>query len=344
MSALKLVQSGSEIVKDGLGFLRGRYGGGDGSKNRVTQLKNTAGEHNINEDSKAPDAAADTPAKDPRRDPLRIALHVLLYVGIGFGSALIVGPMLLWLGGELVAAAGADLICSLFANWLSLRMFQPLRLADLGLWWSRISADNLAIGIFGGIGAACLVLGGPLLVGAAHFVSTPGDQPSWDTILFVSLLLAAGSSGEEIFFRGYGFQILLARFGPFGTIVPVAVVFALLHGSNPNATWIAIANTAGFGILFGYAYLRSRDLWLPIGLHFGWNFTLPLFGAYVSGLRMKVTGYEMAWRAGKLWSGGGYGPEGSILASMVIVLLFLYVWKAPVRRQTSPITDPQPAS
>ena len=279
------------------------------------------------------------PIEPKRPDHLRLALRLLLYVSLGYGSALIVGPLLLWLGGELMAAAGSDLVCALFVNWLVLRIFTTIRLADLGLWWHRPSADHLVLGIFGGIGAACLVLGLPLIAGFAHFVRTPAEQPSWDTILFVTLLLAAGSAGEEIFFRGYGFQILLANYGSFATIVPVGVVFALLHSGNPNATWIGIANTAGFGILFGYAYLRTRDLWLPIGLHFGWNATLPVFGANVSGLRMKETGYEMAWTAGKLWSGGSYGPEASLLASFVIVVLFLYVWKIPVRRQHSPLTS-----
>lgn len=268
-----------------------------------------------------------------RRDHLRIALHVLLYLGIGLGSALIVGPLLLWLGGELMGAAGSDLACAIFVNWLVLRMFTGGRLVDLGLWWNWASGDNLALGLAGGAGAACVVLGLPLLVGAAHFVATPAEAPSWDTVLFVSVLLAAGSAGEEIFFRGYGFQLLLKNYGAYATIVPVGVVFALMHASNPNATWMGIANTAGFGILFGYAYLRSRDLWLPIGLHFGWNVTLPLFGANVSGLRMKVRGYEMAWSAGKIWSGGAYGPEASVLASIVIVGLFVYLWRAPVKTQ-----------
>ena len=128
--------------------------------------------------------------------------------------------------------------------------------------------------------------------------------------------------------------------GPFATILPVGVVFALLHGGNPHATWFAIANTAGFGILFGYAYWRSRDLWLPIGLHFGWNLVLPLFGVNLSGLTMKVTGYAMAWSAGRLWSGGDYGPEASVLTSAALVALSVYLWKAPVRRQTSPFDAP----
>jgi membrane protease YdiL (CAAX protease family) len=134
--------------------------------------------------------------------------------------------------------------------------------------------------------------------------------------------------------------MLLAGRQPWATILPVGVLFAVLHGSNPNATWFGLANTAGFGILFGYAYLRSRDLWLPVGLHFGWNVTLPLFGVNLSGLRMKLTGFEMAWTAGPVWSGGAYGPEASVLTTGVMVLLAYYLWKAPIQRQYSPITDP----
>jgi membrane protease YdiL (CAAX protease family) len=88
-------------------------------------------------------------------------------------------------------------------------------------------------------------------------------------------MLLAGAAGEEILFRGYGFQMLIRTLGPAGAVLPVGVLFALLHAGNPHATWLGLTNTAGFGILFGYAFLRSRDLWLPIGLHFGWNLTLP---------------------------------------------------------------------
>ena len=104
---------------------------------------------------------------------------------------------------------------------------------------------------------------------------------------------------------------------------------------------LALINTAVFGILFGYAYLRSRDLWLPIGLHAGWNMVLPLFGSDLSGFTIfrEATGHELVWRAGAIWSGGAYGPEGGVLASVALVPLALFVWKAPVRRQRSLITD-----
>ncbi len=257
-----------------------------------------------------------------------------------FLTALFYGQLLLWVGGYLAGITASGLLAAMVANWLALRIWENRRLVELGLWWTRASSENLAIGLLGGAASAGLVLAPPLLAGVAHMVSTPVDRPTAGTIVFVTILLSVGAVGEELFFRGYGFQTLLAATGPFATVLPVGVIFALLHGSNPNATALGIANTAAFGILFGYAYLRSRDLWLPIGLHLGWNFTLPLFGVNLSGLRMKVTGYEMSWTAGSLWSGGEYGPEASVLTSVVVFLLAFYLWKAPIRRQPSPLTDP----
>ncbi len=278
------------------------------------------------------------------KDPLKLAIHLTVYAALFYATAFVFSGLLVWLGGYLTGVTGATLLSAVFANWLALRIYEDRHVVDIGLSVNRISAENLILGLAGGAGTAALVLIPPLLAGGAHLTPTPADQPTVGTIVFVSILLAGGSIGEEIFFRGYGFQELLAAVGPWATVIPVGVIFALLHGSNPGATWFSTANTAGFGILFGYAYLRSRDLWLPIGLHFGWNFTLPLFGVNVSGLRMKVTGYEMSWTAGSLWSGGEYGPEASILTSAALIALFVYLRKAPIRRQASPLTDPPAGS
>jgi uncharacterized protein len=276
-----------------------------------------------------------------RKDPVRVVSHVIAY------AAFYMAPLVLGLGFLMQALAGAlagmtlaNLGAALFANWIALKIFAERPVTAIGLWWNRASADNFAVGFLGGVGAACVSLGLPLGAGVAHFSRIAEDQPTIWAAVFLTVFLLVGSAAEEILFRGFGFQTLLASFGPWASIVPGAVLFGLLHLGNPAATWLGIANTMGFGAVFGYACVRSRDLWLPIGLHFGWNFTLPLFGVHVSGLRMDETGYEMSWTAGALWSGGAYGPEASVLTSAVVVLLFLYVWKAPVRRQTSPLTDP----
>ncbi len=278
-----------------------------------------------------------------KKHPARVAGEVIAYCLAFLVAAKLFGTAATWVGGYLAGITLGELFGALAVNWMAVQVCTDgLRLAELGLWWNRWSADNLAFGLFGGIGAACLVLAPPLLAGAARIVSTPGDQPPWNTIVLVGVLLACGSAAEEIAFRGYAFQLLLANFGAFAVIIPVGVIFALMHAGNPNVSTFGLVNTAGFGILFGFAYWRSRDLWLPIGLHFGWNFTLPLFGASVSGLRMNVTGYEMTWSAGTLWSGGEYGPEASALTSVVMLILFAYLWKAPIRRQVSPITGSGP--
>jgi membrane protease YdiL (CAAX protease family) len=276
-----------------------------------------------------------------RKDPVRVVSHVIAY------AAFYLAPLVLGLGFLMQALAGAlagmtlaNLGAALFANRIALKIFAQRPVTAIGLWWNRASADNFAVGLLGGVGAACVALSLPLGAGVAHFSRIAEDQPTIWAAVFLTVFLLVGSAAEEILFRGFGFQTLLASFGAWAAIVPMAVLFGLLHLMNPHRAWLGIVNTMGFGAVFGYACVRSRDLWLPIGLHFGWNFTLPLFGVNVSGLRMDETGYEMSWTAGALWSGGAYGPEASVLTSAVVVLLFLYVWKAPVRRQTSPLTDP----
>ena len=281
------------------------------------------------------------------RDPIRLSLQVVLYVFLYVAVAFVFGPLLAWLGGYLVGVTVTGLAAALVTNALSLRIYEGIRLAAMGLAWTRLSARHLALGLAGGLASVVLALGLPLLAGLAHFRPASDSPGSFGAFLFASILLFFGAAGEEILFRGFAFQILLRAFGPWTTILPVGVLFALLHAANPNSTWLGIANTAGFGILFGYAFLRSRDLWLPIGLHYGWNFTLPLFGAEVSGIRIGVTGYELEWSAPPLWSGGGYGPEGGLFASLVLVLLAVLLWKAPVEPAENRLCvpgSPQPPS
>jgi membrane protease YdiL (CAAX protease family) len=271
---------------------------------------------------------------------IRLGVYIFFYIVIGQIAGLALGFVFGLERAYLFVLTVAGLLASIGCNLLSLRIFESRPFADAGLWWNHAGARNLLLGLAGGIGSAVLVLFPPVAVGAAHFVHIENPEANIGTLAFTFVVLFCGASGEELVFRGYGFQILLRSLGPYATILPVGVLFAALHSFNPHASYIGIANTAGFGILFGYAFLRSRDLWLPIGLHFGWNVTLPLFGASVSGLRIGVTGYRLEWTSGALWSGGEYGPEGSILTSAVILILFAYVWKAPVRAQTSPLAGP----
>jgi len=271
---------------------------------------------------------------------LHLASKVVIYIALYYVTAFLLGPVLFFGGGYFVGITTTGLLAAALSNFLCMRIYAQASIARIGLLWDRASLLNLALGCAGGIAAAALVLSGPLVVHAARLARDPANESGIGSYCFVSLLLLFGAAGEEMLFRGFGFQVLVGALGEWTTILPVGIVFAALHAANPHATWLGLVNTAGFGVLFGYAFLRSRDLWLPIGLHFGWNFTLPLFGVNVSGLTMKLTGFTMQWSAGTLWSGGAYGPEASILTSGVLLLLFAYLRKAPIRRQPSALLDP----
>lgn len=266
-------------------------------------------------------------------------LGVLLRVGI-FALIAILGnyfifPIIIAFFGVpiLVVATLGTFAAAAVANAIVLRIYERGQLADIGLEWTAASRRNLVVGIMGGIGAALVVLVLPLLVRVADIEPVPNEHFHWPSALFVSIVLLFGAVGEEMLFRGYMFQVLVKAIGPFATILPMSVLFGLAHSDNLNFSWLALLNTVLWGIVLGYAFLLSGDLWLPIGLHFGWNWTLPWFGANLSGFTMGVTGYSMHWKVGELWSGGAYGPEGGLLTSVTVVAVFFYLQRTPIQHQ-----------
>jgi len=262
-----------------------------------------------------------------------VALRVGLFAVLGVAGQVFFAQALLWIGGNpwyLVASVLSVFAAAALANALLMRIYERGRLADVGFAWNAAARRHLLLGLGGGIGAALVVLGGPLVAGAAELAPAPPGDAS---VLFVSVLLVFGAAGEEMLFHGYGFQVLLAALGPWATILPTSVLFAWAHSSNLNVAPLALANTGAWGAVLGYAFWRSGDLWLPIGLHLGWNWTLPLAGANLSGFTMNLTGHAIRWKIPALWSGGDYGPEGGLVTSVIVVALLLGLWKAPLRRQ-----------
>lgn len=266
---------------------------------------------------------------------LTIAVRVAVFAILACLGLRIFGWLLFQLTSSLlIISALGVFMAATAANAAAMRVYHRAHLTDIGFAWNAAAVRNLLLGLAGGIGAAVLVLGLPLAGPAAEFQRVSDGQVEWAAIPFLVILLLFGGVGEEMFFHGYGFQLLLAAVGPFATILPVSVLFSLAHMGNLNISVLGVLNTFGWGVVLGYAFWRSGDLWLPIGLHVGWNWALPLFGARLSGFTMNVTGYALRWHIPPLWSGGEYGPEGGLLTSAVLVVLFFFLRRAPVRRQT----------
>lgn len=261
------------------------------------------------------------------------ALRVGVYVAIYVTATLVSARVLVWLGGDILGLTLSGFLGALLCNFLALRIYENLPLTAAGLQRNSASIYNAVMGFAGGAGSAGLILGGALAGGAAELKRVPDPSMNGGTFVLTLALLLCAAAGEELFFHGYGFQLSVREWGPFTTILPVSIIFAALHSGNAHSNYLGLANTAGFGILFGYAFLRSQDLWFPIGLHFGWNLTLPLFGVNISGFTIRLTDYTMHWNSAAIWSGGDYGIEGSVLTTGVLVLLFIFATRVPVRRQ-----------
>lgn len=262
-------------------------------------------------------------------DKTGILLRVGLFILIGW-LGMVIFPLVIYTvgAGILVTSALSTFAAAAVANAITVRIYERGRLSDLGLAWTESSPREILIGFASAVGAAIVILAGPAAAGFARFERVPGVDHPWASFLFVSLVLLFGAAGEEMLFRGYAFQLLVRSIGAFATILPVSILFGLGHLRNPNATMLGLINTILWGVLLGFAYWRTNALWLPIGLHFGWNFALPVFGANVSGFTMGVTGYALRWRTGDLWSGGAYGPEASLLATAIVVALFFVIARA----------------
>jgi uncharacterized protein len=288
------------------------------------------------------------PAADAehRKKLLGALLRVGVYAIIAFLGSYFVFPLIIaFLGAPVfVISTLGTFAAAAVANTLALRIYERGNLSDIGLGWTAASRRNLSLGLLGGLGAGLVVVLLPLIFQLAGYQRVAGERLAWPSMLFVSILLLFGAVGEEMLFRGYGFQVLVRGVGPFATILPVSVLFGLAHSQNLNFGPLALLNTILWGVVLGFAYLRSGDLWLPIGLHFGWNWVLPLLGANLSGFTMDVTGYAMYWkvagRTGDILGGGAYGPEGGLLTTAVAIGLFFYLLKAPIQHQEGAPNEP----
>ena len=273
-------------------------------------------------------------------EPVHARLNVVLKVGVYALTcflgmrlfALLLYPLL----GDFAGAVLSVFLGALVANLLSLRIYERAHLTIIGLYWNRASRRNLLLGLLGGMLSAYVVAGLPLLVGLAHLETLSGNEPQWRIILFTTGILLFSLRRRNAVPR-LRISGAAGPLGTYATVLPVGLLFGLAHRDNLNFSALGFVNTVLWGVLLGYAFLRSGDLWLPIGLHFGWNWVLPLFGTNLSGFTMRLTGYQMRWHTGPLWSGGEYGPEASILTTIAVGLLFAGLAKAPILKQRPPL-------
>jgi len=205
------------------------------------------------------------------------------------------------------------------------------RLAAQGLPRTRGWLKHFLIGCAIGCGLTVLAVAPIYIWGRFRFI----PLMSWHLLPnlgAVLLMLLCGALAEELVFRGYPFQHLERAIGTVRAVLAFSVLYGVLHLLNPNASRWGAANTILIGVLLSVAYVRTRALWLPWGIHFGWNATLGLIlGLRVSGMRVfNLWLYTDAFGPQRL-TGGKYGVEASGTAALVFVIGILIVYKLPLR-------------
>ena len=139
---------------------------------------------------------------------------------------------------------------------------------------------------------------------------------------------------EELLFRGYLFQTLIQAITFLPALILTVLFFAVSHAGNPGATIFPLVNVALAGAWLSFAYMKTRSLWLPIGLHLSWNFAqTTLFSFPISGFRFDEKSLFSLTQTGPEWiTGGSFGPEGGILATMALLLCTTHILKSSMYR------------
>ncbi len=189
----------------------------------------------------------------------------------------------------------------------------------LGMPWKRDTVAGLLIGA-----GMVVIAGASVAVGADLQFRAVLNPRSLVQVVLVLFVIATAAMAEEVAFRGYPFQRLIESLGRWPAVVVMSGLFGCVHLLNPNASSLGFINTALVGALFCVAYLRTWRLWLPFGIHVGWNGTLGLIlGLPVSGVREFAIVVRGSTEGATWLTGGSYGIEAGIAGTVAISLGFL---------------------
>lgn len=203
-------------------------------------------------------------------------------------------------------------------TWAFCRFVDRGSLRDLGLQrqgWLPMLAAGWGLGLFLELFVVVtLAIAGGLTI---------EPSSSWPSVAFVASVLSwtITSFNEELAFRGYIMQRLDQAWGTAAAVVVSSIIFSLVHVFNPNISLFAIVNLFVAGLLLACSYLVTRSLWLPIGLHIGWNLAeIHVLGFPGSGIS-EPSIFRTVAHGPELVTGGAFGPEGGIVGGLLAPLL-----------------------
>lgn len=285
---------------------------------------------------------------------LRAGLRILLFLGLvalcvslAYGLVASLIPADASSGLRLGVYQSTLAASGLIVSWIFMARVDRRPFAMLGLHLGAGVAEELGRGAL--VGAACIaaLVGVEALLGWLHPVAMAGGPAAWGrTAIEVAVLMAIAAVAEEVVFRGYAFQLLVASLGAGPAVVIASVAFGAIHAGNPGVRPLALVNVALAGALLAAACLRTRSLWVAIGLHWAWNWTMAaVFDLPVSGIVFDMPGYDLRQSGPSLLTGGGFGPEGGLLTAGLLLLVTVWAFRtrwlhrSPAMRRIGTLMD-----
>ena len=292
---------------------------------------------------------------DPQSKLLRSGWRALLFLVLSPFAFILLAP---FLPASEIGAAGigvnfptiisyvVQVAWLILASWVCLKYLEKMRLASLGCaffrgWWREMwlgfviaAVMMAAVVVLQAVGSGTRLMLNPLFWKTADGVRSLdfiGLKMIAQDFVLSLLLFALAAAFEELLFRGYPFQTLLRGGVPAAVpIILLSVFFGVVHLGNPSSTMFSTVNTMLAGVWLAVAYLKTRSLWFPTALHLGWNWMMgAFFGIPVSGLKLVRYPIYLAANDGPVWlTGGSYGCEGGVAATVVLVIATLVIWQA----------------
>ncbi len=267
-----------------------------------------------------------SPSEPRLRAGWRLLIQTILLVILSAVAGLafyFMSPSLLTSSSLLIGEL-AELFAFMGSVYLARRFLDKRSFVSLGFKIDRHFALDILAGIvitfimMGSIFIAMQALGWLKLESFAWNTDPAQTVVSQVFLFFITFILVGFN--EELLFRGYHLQTITSGLNLFWGLFISSIIFGGLHLGNPNATWVSAVGIFFAGLFFAYAYLRTKQLWLPIGIHIGWNFFEGVvFGFPVSGLsiypltHVTVSGPE-------IWTGGAFGPEAGLIVLPALAL------------------------
>jgi CAAX protease family protein len=233
------------------------------------------------------------------------------------------------------------LLPALAAGYICTRWLEGLPWRALGLGFHAGWLRDLLLGTFIGILSLALAAAIATAGGGLSFTISGRDAvvPVLKTLVASAVLFILAALAEEALFRGYPLQTFTrARLTVFGVLL-TSITFVAIHLNNPNIReGLPYFNLFAAGIWLAVAYLHTRSLWFPLGIHLGWNWALgSLFGLPVSGINslaphpvLRGTDLGPAWL-----TGGTFGIEGGLACTVALAISTVIIWRLPLARATS---------